>query len=990
MNEEKLPIVPQKLIKTLSNIDLTIPSGGKILPVSWLENGELNNSQIWLYKIEEIAFDDEYPHREAFENVIQSMMDLSGYNLVYILEGNNKGISLYLGIVWNKKNTDQNARTNAENLIGSFLGNFNGSKVSKIKDIDEINRIISAKYEEAGIITGIPSVNEDSQDIDFQGIDRLINSMLGLNWRFVVVCEAVERNEILKQQELVYELYRQLNLFKNVQIQKTTTNSDKTADNEREVSGEETEDAHKESKLRQDTDNNNNGGDEHRVEHEKIKSSENDKRVSQTKKQTKEKNKESVTQDDLKASYNFEFIDKRLLEIMKYIDDDFLPRLKVGASKGMFKTSLYYMAEYPQYADKLRNNIISLFQGNKVTYSPLKARDIKNEISTLNIINTFQNYSARLEVNEYDLSLVLSGRPYNQTELGLCTYLTTQEISIIAGLPQKEVPGIALKSAISFGLNETQKNKDKEYIEIGNLVQKGRELEIPFYLDKNSFSKHVFIAGTTGSGKTTTCHTLIKKADMPFLVIEPAKTEYRCLINQKGSDIVIFTLGNEQVAPFRLNPFELIPGEVISGHVDMIKATFTSAFPMEASMPQILEEAIYKCYEKKGWNIYTNENELYENPFCPEVNSFPIMSDLIAELGEVVNSKGFDARLKNDYTGSLVSRLSNLTIGSKGAMLNCSHSTDFEFVATHNVIMELEGLRSQEDKSLMMGFILSRLSSQIRKLHDEYRKDGKEYRHLTLVEEAHRLLSKVEPGDSGAKKTAVETFSDLLAEVRKYGEGLIIIDQIPNKLSPEVLKNTNTKIIHKLFSQDDKDAVGNTMLMDDDQRKYISALPTGQSIVFTETTAKPVHIQVKQLVKTDGKDPEDNEVKAHFDKIKKDLGKCYDIPELMQFVQTDFSKVVADLSKQNISEESHKRIMTKVKSLAVKNNITEEDVWNRLLVAYDSVCGKAMRSSDTTETRMKDMKEFFKIYRDNFKIITKEFLSTENNFSTKPTFFLGK
>ena len=46
MNEEKLPIVPQKLIKTLSNIDLTIPSSGKILPVSWLEKGELNNSQI--------------------------------------------------------------------------------------------------------------------------------------------------------------------------------------------------------------------------------------------------------------------------------------------------------------------------------------------------------------------------------------------------------------------------------------------------------------------------------------------------------------------------------------------------------------------------------------------------------------------------------------------------------------------------------------------------------------------------------------------------------------------------------------------------------------------------------------------------------------------------------------------------------------------------------------------------------------------------------
>lgn len=987
MNEEKLPIVPQKLIKTLSNIDLTIPTGGKILPVSWLEKCELNNSQISLYKIEEIAFDDEYPHREAFENVIQSMMDLSGYNLVYILEGNNRGITLYLGIVWNKTNEDRNANINAENLIASFLGNFNGSKVIEIDDNAEIDRIISTKYEEAGVITGIPSVNEDSQDIDFQGIDRLINSMLGLNWRFVVVCEAVERNEILRQQELVYELYRQLNLFKNVQIEKTTTNSNKTADNEREVSGEETEKAHKESKLHQHKDNNNNGGEIHRVDDETIQSSENDKRFSQFDKQTKEKSKESLTQDDLRASYNFEFIDKRLLEIMKYIDDDFLPRLKIGASKGMFKTSVYYMAENPQYAEKLRNNIISLFQGNKVTYSPLKARNIKKEISTLNIINTFQNYSSELDPKEYDLSLVLSGRPYSRTELGLCTYLTTQEISIIAGLPQKEVPGIALKSAISFGLNETQKDINKKYIEIGTLVQKGRELEIPFYLEEKTFSKHVFIAGTTGSGKTTTCHTLIKKAKMPFLVIEPAKTEYRCLINQKGSDIVVFTLGNEQVAPFRLNPFELLPGEVITGHVDMIKATFTSAFPMEASMPQILEESIYKCYEKKGWNIYTNENELYEDPFSPEVNSFPIMSDLIAELGEVVNSKGFDARLKNDYTGSLVSRLSNLTIGSKGAMLNCYHSTDFEFVATHNVIMELEGLRSQEDKSLMMGFILSRLSSQIRKLHDE----NGEYKHLTLVEEAHRLLSRVEPNDSGAKRTAVETFSDLLAEVRKYGEGLIIIDQIPNKLSPEVLKNTNTKIIHKLFSQDDKDAVGNTMLMDDEQRKYISALPTGQAIVFTETTAKPVHVQIKKLVETDGKDPEDFEVKAHFDKIKNNLGKCYDIPELMQFVQTDFTKVVLDLSKKIISEENHKKIINKVKTITEKSNVPENDIWKRLLIAYDSVCGKAMRSSDTTETRLHDMEIFFGIYRNEFEKITEDFLLKEKNiFSVEPVKFLGK
>ena len=97
--------------------------------------------------------------------------------------------------------------------------------------------------------------------------------------------------------------------------------------------------------------------------------------------------------------------------------------------------------------------------------------------------------------------------------------------------------------------------------------------------------------------------------------------------------------------------------------------------------------------------------------------------------------------------------------------------------------VELETLKSAEDKALIMGFILSRLSAVIRQKHRENDK----YRHITLVEEAHRLLSKVEYGDSGSKKGAVETFTDLLAEVRKYGEGLIIVDQIPNKLAPEVM-----------------------------------------------------------------------------------------------------------------------------------------------------------------------------------------------------------
>ena len=143
---------------------------------------------------------------------------------------------------------------------------------------------------------------------------------------------------------------------------------------------------------------------------------------------------------------------------------------------------------------------------------------------------------------------------------------------------------------------------------------------------------------------------------------------------------------------------------------------------MEASMPQLLEEAIYKCYEKKGWDVNTNQNRNYSSEaqrkaFMPGENSFPKMSDLLSVMKDVVESKGFGEQMKADYIGSLVSRLSNLTVGSKGRMLDCQSSTDFRYIAHHNVILEMEELKSPEDKALFMGFILSRLSAVIKEEH---------------------------------------------------------------------------------------------------------------------------------------------------------------------------------------------------------------------------------------------------------------------------------
>ena len=53
------------------------------------------------------------------------------------------------------------------------------------------------------------------------------------------------------------------------------------------------------------------------------------------------------------------------------------------------------------------------------------------------------------------------------------------------------------------------------------------------------------------------------------------------------------------------------------------------------------------------------------------------------------------------------------------------------------------------------------------------------------------------------------------------------------------------------MAKDDKEAVGDTMLMDDKQKEYLSALEVGNAIVFSEHTEKPVHVHIRKIVDTD-------------------------------------------------------------------------------------------------------------------------------------------
>ena len=540
-----------------------------------------------------------------------------------------------------------------------------------------------------------------------------------------------------------------------------------------------------------------------------------------------------------------DIINKKAADYVKYIDEMLLPIIDYGKSKGLYLTTTFIFADNNSQLQKLGNTIKSLYSGKKGNKNPLEFEILETDDKKIDYFKNFQIP----ECPSYDDEKALTLKSYfvENDEVSLGNWYSPNELGLIAGLPEKEVVGLALNEEVEFGLNAKTPDKDGEIISLGNLVQSGNEIDTKVYLEKSALNKHIFITGVTGTGKTTTCQKLLLESELPFLVIEPANTEYRILMNnEKTKDILIFTLGNDKLAPFRLNPFEFFEGESITSRVDMLKAAMEASFDMEAAIPQIIESAMYSCYEDYGWNIDTDENEKFENPYDEGVYSFPTLEDLLNKVETEVTKHNFDDRLKKDYIGSITARLQGLLVGSKGQMLNSRRSIDFRELIEKKVVLEIEGIKNGTEKSLVMGFILTNLCEALRA---KYNKD-KHFKHITLIEEAHRLLSKYTSGDSLNKKNSVETFADMLAEVRKYGESLIIADQIPNKMTPEVLKNTNTKIVHKIFAEDDKEAIGNTISLSKEQKDFLSSLPTGRAIVFSQSWTKAVQVQIEQMTNT--------------------------------------------------------------------------------------------------------------------------------------------
>ncbi|MDT9692495.1 ATP-binding protein [Streptomyces sp. P9(2023)] len=413
--------------------------------------------------------------------------------------------------------------------------------------------------------------------------------------------------------------------------------------------------------------------------------------------------------------------------------------------------------------------------------------------------------------------------------------------------PTQEIPGVRFALRPEFDVTpENGVGGDPDAVRLGAVLDRNRMPVGDLRLSRSSLNRHTFVCGATGGGKSQTVRGLLEAATgsgLPWLVVEPAKAEYRFMASRLPDDeVAVIRPGDPDMLPAGLNPLE--PSTYGGGlhfplqtHLDMVRALFLASFDPQEPFPQVLSAALTRCYEELGWDLTLNE------PAVPGATPrYPTLEDLQETAERVVADIGYSKEITDNVRGFIRIRISSLRLGTTGRFFEGGHPIDFGELLKRNVVFEIEDVGDDKDKAFLMGTVLIRLVEYLRL---EQRHTGRlsfPLRHLSVFEEAHRLLRRSEEG--GASAHAVEMFAGLLAEIRAYGEGLVIAEQIPGKLVPDVIKNTAAKVVHRLPARDDREAVGATMNITEAQSEFLVTLSPGEAAVFTDGMDQPLLVRM--------------------------------------------------------------------------------------------------------------------------------------------------
>ena len=844
-----------------------------ILKIQTEQNPKDYLDSFYLFPVDEISINsdcDDIPQfiNERFQNVLAAA-SYSGLSVALILSFKSGKSSIFLGF---KSESDK--ESNPE-LFESIMNGLLPGKEIKYKESINISSLADG-LAYGGMVTGVPILrsNDEKQKFSLSSVAR---GLYGKDYLLAVISKPLdEKNKQYSLSELI-NIRDDLHALVHQTVSEEKGSGKSVSESETTTTGT--------SETRGDSV----GGGIGALLVTFFLGVNYSHSRSKTETESMSKGETVTLSENQSRSLSIEKQNGYAMELEK-VANQYIERMIQGLGSGCWETSITFAAQ-----DETAIGILSgIFAGELSRPSD-------------KLLPPPRIYLDSLEGKTLFIPKISSSHTLTLFPKSLASYITSEELSLISSPPTESMPGYEIQRIPALSLTDIG---SKSEMILGSITDHGNPIHYAnLYLSKNDLNKHLFVCGLTGSGKTTTVKHILKslsvKETIPFLILESAKRDYRQLLGDDvfNENLNIFTIGDATVSPIRFNPFYIQEGVQPLEHIDYLKAIFNASFSLYGPMPGIVEKCLHNIYIKKGWDLTLgthfnfvdndggNDKSRYqyeEHYYC-----FPTLTDLKDEIDLHIKMElDYEGELRDNIRTAIIVRLEGLCVGSKGLMFNTHDFFSIEELLSENTLFELESLADDDDKAFFVGLILV-LISEYRQKENPAVNPGmgnKGMQHFMIIEEAHRLLKNVETERSNEmmgnpKGKAVEVFCNILAEMRSLGQGVAVVEQIPSKISPDVIKNSNTKIVHRLVSKDDQSLLAGSLCIDDNDARYLSRLKTGHALCHKEGMGRPVECKV--LNDVDSHAIEDGKVKNKMKPLKQKTLHSYQAYQAYEWLGKD-------------------------------------------------------------------------------------------------------
>lgn len=836
--ENHLEIIEDGMRKNyLSSLaEMPIAPVGEVLP---LEEDLIDN--VRLYRITEMV----YPKGESVEDKFATVFNtLSTYKstVFIIMDSNGIKTDFYVGVRNNEQNEQlkRSTVTLGDTLKNTLVGHFPGIKINnenRFQIAELSNKILSQpNVASVSVVGNKKSTRGEVGEHFVQGLEKLALAMQGRQYTGILVAENKSPQVVRELRSDYQELYTKLSPYQKVQFTKNDSFSTSKSKSFTEMDGKQKAAmignfvlslastavgatvgtrlgegmALAGSMIGGQITGQLNGFINSLAPNEQIT--------------------ESTSTSTSQTTEN-----KAITDLLQLLDDS-IKRTYEYDSYGMWHVAGYFTSEDISAAEIAASNYRSLMSG-------------ENSGRQVTAINSWRRNNPYTNGDYNDLITYLSRFVHPQfyywhsgdghVLIDPATAISGKELGIHLGLPRATVSGLPVIEHAEFGKEVTayrlfdKKGADgpENRITLGKVFDLGQITNKIVELDNESLNMHTFITGSTGSGKSNTVYQILTELHqdgVSFLVIEPAKGEYKDVFGN-WDDVNVYST-NPNIAPLiQINPFKFPESIHVLEHVDGLVEIFSACWPLYDAMPAFFKDAILKSYEEVGW-------DLGSSTFDGDDIEYPDFEVLVEQLNNLIEASDYASDIKSNYRGALITRVKSLAVGLNKFIFT-SEQTPYKNLFDENCILDISRVKSNETKALIMGLMVYILN--------EYRMDQKNgnnhgLKHVTVLEEAHNLLKNTAIGATELIGKSVEMLTQTIAEIRTYGEGFIIVDQSPSSVDISAIKNTNTKIVLRTPEANDREAVGRSMGLTENQVNEIAKLPSGVAVVYQNDWVSPI------------------------------------------------------------------------------------------------------------------------------------------------------